>query len=106
MREINYKYNYTYIYIMFAIPSNMDVDLKSLLLGMFIMFFILILISSVLPPPESSMNDFSSTVLTPSEACKLFYNCTSGYGKLANLNCNCSGEWHNFGLKELMEVVK
>ena len=44
-------------------------------------------------------------ILTPDEACKLFYDCEFGFGSLGNLNCYCNGSWKRFGYKEFSEVV-
>jgi len=45
-------------------------------------------------------------LLTPDEACKLFYDCEFGYGTLGNLRCYCNETWKTFGYKDLVEVIK
>lgn len=89
---------------MFAIP-DMKVDKKSILLGMFLMFFILMVISSFLPSRETDSGS-QRNLLSPNEACDIFYNCSGGTGTLGYLKCNCSGEWKTFGFEDFIEAVK
>ena len=89
---------------MFAIP-DMKVDKKSLLLGMFLTFFILMVISGFLPSREDSSSQ--RNLLSPNEACMIFYNCSDGgRGTLGYLKCNCSGELKTFGFEDFLEAVK
>jgi len=43
-------------------------------------------------------------LLTPDEACKLFYDCDFGNGTLGNLNCYCNGTWKVFGYRDLANI--
>ena len=64
------------------------------------------LIGWFVKPTKIELPQQTNCLLTPDEACKLFYDCEYGYGTLGNLHCYCNDTWKIFGYKDLVKVIK